>query len=789
MRIRQEAEAGMFCWCARALAATLAVFAWPVESPAQVDRGEVRLQVTDLAGIPIRASGTLTSEAPQLARTFLTDSRGFFALQDLPFGVYRLTVERETFATHSEVVEVRSAVPKTLRIELALGTFDTRVEVTVAQPLVDPGRTGLTFSIAAPQIQDRLPAVPGRRLLDLIDAQPGWLVEANGVLHPRGSEYQTLFVVDGFPMDENRSPAFAPDLQDDDVQAVNVLTGNFPAEYGRKLGGVVEVTTGRDMQEGFHGVVDGGGGSFGTATGSFSGSYGWGSRALTFRGSAARTSRYLDPPVIENFENRGALGGASLSYEERPSDADRVFLTWHRRATAFHVPNEHLQQAEGQRQRRTGSDDLAQASWTRVLGARSVFSARGAVQRLTATLESNEHSTPIVVAQDRSFTRAYSNFSLAADLGRHQVKVGGDVLWAPVREELSYEITNPSVFDADTPQFFRFSDSGRDREQSLFGQDTMTLGAFTISLGLRWDRYALVEEAASLSPRLGFAWSPGGRDLVLRASYDSVFQTPAIENLLLASSPVVELSNPGSVRLPVLPSRGHFAEGGFTVGLAGRARLDVSAYRRTLVHFADDDVFLNTGISFPVAFDSAVIGGVDAKLTWPRWGRLGGFASYSLLQGTARLPVVGGLFLSDEAIEALEEVGEVSITQDQRHTFRGQLRCEVSSRAWAAVSVRFGSGLPVEVERDEIDAGELSGRFGDRILQRVDLERGRVRPNLAFDAGVGATLLRQGRRRLTARLEIANLANRFDVINFAGLFSGTALAAPRSAAMRLRYEF
>jgi len=39
------------------------------------------------------------------------------------------------------------------------------------------------------------------------------------------------------------------------------------------------------------------------------------------------------------------------------------------------------------------------------------------------------------------------------------------------------------------------------------------------------------------------------------------------------------------------------------------------------------------------------------------------------------------------------------------------------------------------------------------------------------------------------QIEVRNLTNRFDVINFAGLFSGTAIAAPRSAAVRLRYDF
>jgi hypothetical protein len=35
---------------------------------------------------------------------------------------------------------------------------------------------------------------------------------------------------------------------------------------------------------------------------------------------------------------------------------------------------------------------------------------------------------------------------------------------------------------------------------------------------------------------------------------------------------------------------------------------------------------------------------------------------------------------------------------------------------------------------------------------------------------------------------VRNLTNRFDVINFAGLFSGTAVAAPRNVAVKLRWD-
>jgi len=45
------------------------------------------------------------------------------------------------------------------------------------------------------------------------------------------------------------------------------------------------------------------------------------------------------------------------------------------------------------------------------------------------------------------------------------------------------------------------------------------------------------------------------------------------------------------------------------------------------------------------------------------------------------------------------------------------------------------------------------------------------------------------RTSATLRVEVANVTNRLNVINFAGIFSGTALGAPRSATARLQFVF
>ena len=96
------------------------------------------------------------------------------------------------------------------------------------------------------------------------------------MLHPRGSEYQTQFVVDGIPLTDNRSPSFGPEIEADDVQSMSIYTAGIPAEYGRKMGGVVEVNTLQDSQPGFHGQAVLSGGSFDTAGAFAQAQYVWG---------------------------------------------------------------------------------------------------------------------------------------------------------------------------------------------------------------------------------------------------------------------------------------------------------------------------------------------------------------------------------------------------------------------------------------------------------------------------------------------------------------------------------
>jgi hypothetical protein len=758
----------------------------------QQSAGELRLTVRDAVGAPMSAHVDLTSQSSHTDQSVDLANDGKYAFKNLPFGYYRLAVRRAGFTAYSELVEIRSELPVSRSIALSVQPISTAVTVEEDETLIDPERTGGAYYVGARQVKERQSAQAGRDLIDLVAQQPGWILEANGVLHPRGSEYSTQYIVNGFPVEDNRSPAFAPALDTDDVQSVKAYTSGIPAEYGRKTGGVIEVTTDRNTSPGFHGVAEMHGGSFGTAGANLSGQFVAGRTTATVSGDGFATDRYLDPPVQQNLTNRGSGGSATATLERDLDDADRVRVSVSRRETWFQVPDELLQGAAGQRQDRTGGETSIQASFQHVFSPSLLGAVRAMHRDVDAQLWSNPLATPISAEQDRGFREGYASANLSGHNGRHEWKVGGDADFASIREQfgyriVAYQVAGVRIFDRDTPPSLQFANRAQEREQSAYAQDLIRLGSLTVSAGLRFDHYRLLVDETAVSPRLGAAWSVRPLGLTLRASYDRVFGTPAMENILLSASPMLLNLNNAALYLPLRPSRGNYWEAGFTKAIARKLRLDANVFRRDFRNFGDDDVLLNTGVSFPVSVDRATIHGVEVKLDAPKWGPFSGFLSYSNMTGVEWLPISGGLFLDDTAPALLQSHDKLPVTQDQRNTARALVRAQIVPRLWTAWSASYNSGLPIADLGQSADF--LTAQYGAAVVARANLDRGRVRPSFSLNASVGAELWRKEKRSVSAQADILNLTDRLNVINFAGIFSGTAVAPPRSIGVRLRVDF
>jgi hypothetical protein len=760
---------------------------------AQSNRGELRLKVTDPHGLGVKTAIELICEVNEYRNTLVTDEAGVVVARRLPFGLYRVQIAQAGFAAVSVPVEIRSAAPLDYAITLSLASINTSITVQGADTLIDPHRANSVNGIGSEAIETRTTSLPGRSLQDLVNSQPGWLYEGNAVLHPRGAEYQTQFVVDGIPLTDNRSPSFGPEIEADDVDSLSIYTAGIPAEFGRKMGGVVEVNTLKQVKPGFHGEVDLSGGSFDTAGAFAQGQYAWKGDTLGASASGSMTSHYLNPVVPENYTNNGTTGDFSLHYERDITVKDRLGLIVRHDFSRFQIPNELVQQEAGQRQYGDNFETMGIVSYQHVFSENTLGALRGMVRDDSNDLTSNPQSTPVVAFQHNRFREGYFNGSLAVHHDRHEFKGGIESDNLFLHENFSDVITDPAQFEAGTPSTFVFpglrpSEGSRpDLEQGAYVQDLIRLGKWTVSAGLRWDHYQLLANENAVSPRVSVARFFSSAGLVVHASYDRVFQTPSFANILLSSSPQVTSLNPNVLRLPIRPAHGNYFEVGATKSFFGQFRLDTNYYRRYADNFADDDQLLSTAVSFPIAFRKSIIYGAEGKIELPKWRHVSGFASYSYQVGNAWFPVTGGLFLGDEAISAQTRIsGHTPDSQDQRNTVRLRGRYQVASRFWLAGGAEYGSGLPFDCS--EICQESLA-HYGEAVLERVNFARYRVRPSLAVDVSAGADVYKSDRLLTRLQADVQNLNNRLNLLDFGGLFSGNAIAPPRSYSLRLQTTF
>ena len=781
----------------------LLLFAAPLY--AQSNTGELRLRVADPSGAAVKASVAIVSEINHYDQSFETDESGYLVAKRLPYGVYRIQIQAEGFAAYIESLEIRSALPLERAIQLRVAPLDSTVRVAEQDTLIDPHSPGSVNQIGSDLIANRPASLPGRSLQDLVNSQPGWLYEGNAVLHPRGSEYQVQFVVDGIPLTDNRSPGFGPEIEADDVESMTIYTAGFPAEYGRKMGGVVAVNTQRDAQDGFHGQLILSGGSFDTAGALTKIQYAFGKNILGFSAAGAGTSHYLNPVVPQNFTNTGTTGDFSASYERDFTPNDRLTMSVRHELSRYEIPNEQVQQAPHQNpfdplaplgsqlQNANDFETMGIISYAHIFSSDVLGTLRGMVRDASNNFFSNAYSTPIIAFQHNWFSEGYFNGALSIHHGKQEWKVGveSDVMF--LHENFSDVITDPSQFEPGTPPAFTFPGNQPSLgqrpslEQSAFVQDMVRWANWTLSAGLRWDHYQLLVNQNALSPRLSVSRYFQRGELVVHASYDRIFQTPSFENILLSSSPTVVSLNPEVLRLPVRPSQGDYYEAGMSKAFLGQIRLDANVFRRVVRQYADDDQLLSTEVSFPIAFDKAILYGAEGKIEIPNWGKLSGFISYSYIVGNAWLPVTGGLFLGEDASNALTQLsGHFPDSQDQRNTARARFRYQLWPRLWVAAAVEYGSGLPFEFEGTYEQA---LADYGQAVVDRINFARGRVKPSLAVDVSVGADVYKSERLALRLQADGFNLNNRLNVIDFGGLFSGNAIAPQRSYALRLAAIF
>ena len=216
-----------------------------------------------------------------------------------------------------------------------------------------------------------------------------------------------------------------------------------------------------------------------------------------------------------------------------------------------------------------------------------------------------------------------------------------------------YDLTRPTPSPNDNcpaSSSGRYTFNGRTdvKELALYVRDAITVGHWSMNLGIRGDLYNGITIARQAEPRVGISYNVKKTNTILRASYARTLESPFNENLVLSS---IGCSN--AVLNPLLlcsslatnPLSPGFRNE-FHVGLEqafGRYLVFSGEWITKYTHNGYDfSVLGNTPITFPIEWHNAKIPGYAGRVSVPN---LHGFSALMVFSSVAArffTPQIGG---------------------------------------------------------------------------------------------------------------------------------------------------
>ncbi|MGA2742365.1 MAG: carboxypeptidase-like regulatory domain-containing protein, partial [Bryobacteraceae bacterium] len=183
---------------------------------AQSNSGTVHGSVLDPSGASI--AGTVVTI--HYIRSATSDSQGKFEFANVPYNNYHLTATAAGFQADTQDINVRSAVPIDLTINMTLGQEVQSVTVEAGADLVET--TSTTHTDVDRDLFDKLPLESSSSSLSSLVtlATPGVAADSNGLFHGLGDHASNSFSIDGQNISDQQSKVFSNQLPVDAVQSM-----------------------------------------------------------------------------------------------------------------------------------------------------------------------------------------------------------------------------------------------------------------------------------------------------------------------------------------------------------------------------------------------------------------------------------------------------------------------------------------------------------------------------------------------------------------------------------------
>ena len=218
--------------------------------------GDIQGTVSDPEGKPLPGV-TVEATSPNLqgTRVVVTGTNGNYRIPAVPPGSYRVKASLAGAGTVEKTAVVTLDATATVNITLRLATTEA-VTVSGEAPLVDTSST-TTGSSYTSKVIERLPVA--RNYADIIRSNPGVNVDrgenqgrALALTVYGATSVENQYIIDGINTTNVIKGFQGKAINGEFIQEVEVKTGGYQAEYGRAMGGVINVITKSGGNE-FHG--------------------------------------------------------------------------------------------------------------------------------------------------------------------------------------------------------------------------------------------------------------------------------------------------------------------------------------------------------------------------------------------------------------------------------------------------------------------------------------------------------------------------------------------------------
>jgi hypothetical protein len=418
-----------------------------------------------------------------------------------------------------------------------------------------------------------------------------------------------------------------------------------------------------------------------------------------------------------------------------------------------------------------------------------------------------------------------------------------------------YPYFNPLLLPYDLTRgggLYTFNGRTDVKELALYVRDAITVGNWSLNLGIRGDLYNGITIARQAEPRVGIAYNFKKTNTILRVSYARTLESPFNENLVLSSigcanavlNPLLLCSSLSTN--PLSPGFRNEFHAGLEQAF-GRYLVFSGEYITKYTHNGYDfSVLGNTPITFPIEWHNSKIPGYAGRVSVPNFHGFSALMVFSSVSARFFTPQIGGAGATPVA------VGPFRIDHDEHFNQTTHFQYQPWKLGpWFGFNWRYDSGLvagatpcygvnagndcpqsvlinnvpnvslmaanvgQVPLSGDqESEAGFFCGsqhatptaplpyncpasQFGSNLIQvpapnaeNDDLHPPRIASRNLFDVSVGDdNLLKGDHYKWSLTLTAINVTNRFALYNFLSTFSGTHYVTPRALTAQLGFHF